>query len=494
MPHSMVKIYGYLLYLVLFVVLFISGHMPVLASKAYPNEKSISFKNGEQSVAAFEGTIQVRENRSNPNSRMIPLTYVRFPATGKQTGVPIIYLAGGPGGSGISTASYPGFRFPLFMAMREFGDVIALDQRGTGKSKITPRCISSQSIPTNKRLFEKQVMQQYKTAVNECVDYWNEQGADILGYTTLESAKDIDQLRKHFGAQKVSLWGISYGSHLAFASLKVMPDNIDKIIIASAEGLNQTVKLPARTDAYFERLQQAINSQPNAAKAFPNIKQLIQRVHKRLDDSPVLLKLPQDDGQTKEFLFQRHHMQGLASAMIADPHRFVSRLLQLYSALDHGILQPLPALVKRAGLDKQVISFDMMALAMDIASGVTDDRLKLVEGQGESSLLGQMLNFPMPQLNRSIKGLDLGDDFRSYPKSAVPTLLLTGTLDGRTYKESQIEATQGLTNLTQVIVKNAGHNLFMVTPEVTQVIQLFMRGEVVKTKQINFELPKFIDD
>jgi pimeloyl-ACP methyl ester carboxylesterase len=494
MPHSMVKIYGYLLYLILFGVLFVSGHMPVLASKAFPNEKSISFKNGEQSVAAFEGTIQVRENRSNPDSRMIPLTYVRFPATGKQTGAPIIYLAGGPGGSGISTASYPGFRFPLFMAMREFGDVIALDQRGTGKSKITPRCISSQSIPTDKRLFEKQVMQQYKTAVNECVDYWNEQGADILGYTTLESAKDIDQLRRHFGAQKVSLWGISYGSHLAFASLKVMPDNIDKIIIASTEGLNQTVKLPARTDAYFERLQQAINSQPNAAKAFPNIKQLIQRVHKRLDDSPVLLKLPQDDGQTKDFLFQRHHMQGLASAMIADPHRFVSRLLQLYSALDHGMFQPLPALVKRAGLDEQVISFDMMALAMDIASGITDDRLKLVEGQAESSLLGKMLNFPMPQLNRSIKGLDLGDDFRSYPKSAVPTLLLTGTLDGRTYLESQIEATQGLTNLTHVIVKNAGHNLFMVTPEVTQVTQQFMRGEVVKTKQIIFELPKFIDD
>jgi pimeloyl-ACP methyl ester carboxylesterase len=494
MPNSMVKIYGYLLYLVLFGVLFISGHMPVLASKTYPNEKSILFKNGEQSVAAFEGTIQVRENRSNPNSRMIPLTYVRFPATRKHSGTPIIYLAGGPGGSGISTASYPGFRFPLFMAMREFGDVIALDQRGTGKSKITPRCISSQSIPTDKRLLEKQVMQQYEAAVKECVDYWNEQGADILGYTTLESAKDIDQLRKHFGAQKVSLWGISYGSHLAFASLKVMPDNIDKIIIASAEGLNQTVKLPARTDAYFERLQQAINSQPNAAKAFPNIKQLIQRVHKRLDDSPVLLKLPQDDGQTKEFLFQRHHMQGLASAMIADPHRFVSRLLQLYSALDHGMFQPLPALVKRAGLDEPVISFDIMSLAMDIASGITDDRLKLVEAQAESSLLGQMLNFPMPQLNRSIKGLDLGDDFRSYPKSAVPTLLLTGTLDGRTYIKSQIEATQGLTNLTHVIVKNAGHNLFMVTPEVTQVIQHFMRGEVVKTKQINFELPKFIDD
>jgi pimeloyl-ACP methyl ester carboxylesterase len=494
MSYSLVKAYGGLVFSIIVSALFLLAAKPALATKDYPHEKSISFKNGEQSVAAFEGTIQVKENRSNPNSRLIPLTYVRFPATGKRPGAPIIYLAGGPGGSGISSASYPGFRFPLFMAMREFGDVIALDQRGTGKSKITPRCISSQSIPLDKRLIEEQVMQQYKAAVNECVEFWKAQGADILGYTSIESAKDIDQLRQHLGAEKVTLWGISYGSHLAFASLKVMPDNIDKMVIASAEGLNQTVKLPVRTDAYFARLQRAINSQPKAARAFPNIKQLIQRVHKRLDDSPVMLKLPKDDGKTKDFLFQRHHMQGLTSAMISDPHRHVSRLLQLYSALDHGMFEVLPALVKQAGLDEQAFSFDIMSLAMDIASGITDDRLKLIESQAESSLLGTMLNFPMPQLNRSIEGIDLGDDFRSYPKSAVPTLLLTGTLDGRTYIESQIEATQGLTNLTQVIVQNAGHNLFMVTPEVTQVIQQFMKDEKIKTKHIKFKLPEFIPD
>ena len=47
-------------------------------------------------------------------------------------------IAGGPGGSGISTAR--GSRFPLFMAMREFGDVIAFDQRGVGQSQGNLRC------------------------------------------------------------------------------------------------------------------------------------------------------------------------------------------------------------------------------------------------------------------------------------------------------------------------------------------------------------------
>jgi pimeloyl-ACP methyl ester carboxylesterase len=458
----------------------------------YPNEKAVVFENDGVKVDAFEGSIQVLENRSDKNSRLIPVHYLRFPATGDKSGSPIVYLAGGPGGSGISTVSYPGFRFPLFMAMREFGDVIALDQRGTGKSRTAPKCESKHGLPLNQVLSDASVTKSYRAAALECVDFWKKQGVDVMGYTTIENAKDIDQLRQHLNAEKVTLWGISYGSHLAFTSMKVMPGKIDKVVIASAEGLNQTVKLPARTDAYFDRLQLAINQQPKAAATYPDIKGLIQRVHKKLDQNPIKLKIPVKDGEAVDFLFQRVHMQGLASAMIADPHRAVPMLLQMYMGVDHGVTQMLPALVQRAGFDKANISFDVMSFGMDVASGVTTDRLNKYRQQADQSIVGKLLNFPMPQLNQVIEGLDLGDEFREYPKSNVPTLLLTGTLDGRTYIESQREATQGLSNLTQVIVKNAGHNLFMVSPEVTKVIQQFMNDETIKATEIEFNLPPFV--
>ncbi len=132
------------------------GISPSIAS-GYANEVEIVFENDGQKVQAFEGSIHVPENRSDKNSRLIPLHYLRFPATGKSPGSPIIYLAGGPGGSGIATVSYPGFRFPLFMALREFGDVIALDQRGTGKSSTAPECTSQQSLPVNQVLSESMV-------------------------------------------------------------------------------------------------------------------------------------------------------------------------------------------------------------------------------------------------------------------------------------------------------------------------------------------------
>jgi len=321
----------------LVTVFMFGGTNKLFASieRLYPNEQAIIFKNGEQSVKAFEGSIQVLENRNNPSSRLIPVKYVRFPATGKVKGSPIIYLSGGPGGSGIAMAKIPRFRFPLFMALREFGDVIALDQRGTGRSKIVQKCHSNQLVPLNQVFNEIQVENLYREAAKECVSFWQREGVDVLGYTSIQSAMDIDELRQHLNAEKVILWGISYGSHLALASLKVMPGKIDKMIIASAEGLDQTVKLPARTDAYFARLQVAINKQSKSAKAYPDITALIRRVHKQLAKSPISLKLSKKNGSKTPFLFQSFHMQGIASAMIADPHRGVPKLLS-FDAFCYG--------------------------------------------------------------------------------------------------------------------------------------------------------------
>ncbi|MFT4796841.1 MAG: pimeloyl-ACP methyl ester carboxylesterase [Candidatus Azotimanducaceae bacterium] len=468
------------------------------AQPMFKNENAIVFETMDgQKTDALEGFIEVPENRSKPQSRMIPVRYVRFPATGSAKDSltkrsPIIYLSGGPGGSGIQTARYPGFRYPLFMALRQHGDVIALDQRGTGASKIVDKCQSGQHIPLTEVATDQQLTVLYQNAARACVQQWTEQGVDVNGYTTLESARDIDDLRRHLEADKVVLWGISYGSHLALASLKAIPNSIEKVVIASAEGLNQTVKLPSRTDAYFQRLQTAVNSQPAAASAYPDIKALMTRVHHQLEVKPILLAVPVKDSEPVDLLFQRYHMQILASSMIADPHRGVPTLLSLYWDLDKGIVGPLTQVLRRGYFNDAEISFDVMPLAMDVASGITDERLELVNQQAKSSLLGLALNFPMPHLNKKIVDLDLGGDFRTEAVSDVPTLLLTGTLDGRTYIDAQVEATAGLSKLTHVLVENAGHNLFMRSPEVTEVIHRFLSGDRITKKRIKIELPEFV--
>src|SRR5262245_15617849 len=92
----------------------------------------------KQKVDADLGHFFVPENRRNPNSRLIELAFVRFKSTASKPGPPVVYLAGGRGGAGAAAAR--GSRVPLFMAMREVGDGIARDQRGTGLAKADLTC------------------------------------------------------------------------------------------------------------------------------------------------------------------------------------------------------------------------------------------------------------------------------------------------------------------------------------------------------------------
>lgn len=464
----------------------------LLTQPAAAAEEAITFETRSGETAeAMRGSFLVPENRADPDSRMIEIGYVRFPAMTQTPGNPIVYLAGGPGGSGTATAQ--GRRFDLFMQMRQHGDVIAFDQRGTGLSaNDMPRCRSSYGGDDLALQTDADLAADYRAAVVECGVFWREQGIDIQGYNTRESARDLAALRAHLGADRIDLWAISYGSHLALAAMNEIPDQLGRIILTGVEGLDQTVKLPARTDAYFDRLQAAVNTQPAAAAAYPDIVGMMRRVQARLEGEPLLLEIPQDDGSSAQLLVQRHHAQQMASMMIADPQN-AALLLALYASLDAGDTRLLVGMLQRLHQPGQTIGLSPMSTAMDLASGVSPERRARFEAQSAEGLVGGYLNFPMPQISGVWEGHDLGEDYRQDPHGDWPVLVLTGTLDGRTYPAGQAEAVSGLSNVHIVTVENAGHNLFMSSTEVHEVMHAFMRSQEDLPDRIAVELPDFTE-
>lgn len=468
----------------LFIRLFLlsvlaAGWMTDTLADARTGEEKIIFEaNSGETTSAYAGTFSVPEYRGDPSSKSISLRYVRFPATSKNPGYPIVYLSGGPGGSGIGTAKWR--RFPLFLAMTAHADVIALDQRGTGQSDGPPECRSSQVAPGTRPLSDEAFAELYRAAIRECAFFWAEQGTNLRGYTTRESVQDLSALREHLGSGRISLWGISYGSHLALAAIKEIPAEIDKVIIASVEGLDQTVKLPSRTDDYFDRLGDILGEE--------DLPGLIRAVHKALDEEPVSLTLDMGERGEVPYLMQRRDLQMMASAAIADPE-WAKRLVGLYKAVHAGDYEPVRSLLARFANPDLPIVLRAMPTAMDRASGITENRLAQVNKEVENSLLGAYLNFPMPQALPELKYIDLGDAFRSKPESSIPTLVLTGSLDGRTYPASQREATSGLTNATHINVEGAGHNLFMSSPAVEEVMQMFLSDREITMTTIEVSIP-----
>ena len=159
---------------------------------------------GGQTYEGERGHLMVRENRKNPNSNLIELVFVRLKSTGDKPGYPTVYLDGGPGSSATGIANVPDY-MRAFHKLREVGDVILLDQRGVGRSKPNLSHLASASLPLDVFADREVALRTFKERAGAAADYFRSKGIDILAYNTIESAHDVDDLRKALGVEKLNL-------------------------------------------------------------------------------------------------------------------------------------------------------------------------------------------------------------------------------------------------------------------------------------------------
>ena len=435
------------------------------------------------------GEITVPENRASQNGRKIKLGFVRFPALHPTTLPPIVYLAGGPGGSGVDAARLPA-RFAIFQALRELTSVIALDQRGTGWSNEIPPCPVSMNLPPDQPTSRDSLTRAVRAAASSCARFWKEAGVDLAAYNTWESAADIDALRHALGVNKISLWGISYGSHLALAILKRYPKSVERVALVGIEGLDETVKLPALTDAFLGRLQSAIGGDPESAKAYPDFLGTMRRVHERLENKPVQVTFKSGAGGDVTLVLGATDVRAAAAALSSDPSR--SRMLPgLYAMMDAGDFSRVAPIVWEVLRKPDAFRFTGMSEAMDVASGISKKRLRRFEEQSRVSLLGDTVNFPMPHIGVALGVPDLGEKFRAPFRSHVPVLFMSGTLDGRTYPESAHDLIGRFRNGSHLVVENGGHNLFEASPLIKDVVVAWFRGDPPNVSKLTLTPPIF---
>ena len=453
--------------------------------------KTITFepRNGE-AVEAIQGYFDSPVRHEKPNGAQLRLSYVRFPSTNPNPGNPIVYLAGGPGGPGSGTAK--GRRFALFMALREVADVIAFDQRGTGYSNQTTPCKREEKFPLDQVLSIKNITQHETKAIQKCIKEWRAQGHDVDAYNTWQSAGDLAVLKNVLGAEKINLWGISYGTHLALAAMKRDESIIDRSVLTGMEGLDQTVKMPAHTNSYLTRVQEAINAQEEAQKMFPDIAATMRRVHEKYNNEPLVIETQNPaTGAAVQLRMDGSVLQLITSFMFIKNPENVARLPGFYTALDNDNTAMMNFIA--TGMLQQMDSdIYLMPTAMDIASGITKKRLKQINKQAPDAVLGNVMNFPMPHLAGQVDIQDLGDKFRKDPVYDGEVLILTGTLDGRTYPEATQQIMKGLKNAEQIMVVNAGHDLFMSDPKITEIIVAYFARKELPYKKVTLEPPSFV--
>jgi len=207
--------------------------------------------------STFEcGTLAVPLDRSGATAGTVTLDVRRSRAAGGAARIAVLPLAGGPGQAASPFAS--SFRSILGAGLAA-RDLLVYDQRGTGRS--TP--LSCGAL-TRAGLTEAQ-------RVEGCAA---QLGPARAFFRTLDSVADIETLRAESGYDKLTIYGVSYGTKVALAYAAAFPDRVEALILDSTVPLDGPDTLRRAT---FASIAPVLN-ELCAGTACPGLKQSVTSV------------------------------------------------------------------------------------------------------------------------------------------------------------------------------------------------------------------------
>jgi pimeloyl-ACP methyl ester carboxylesterase len=419
-------------------------------------------------VDAEMGTFSVPLSRSRPDSGRLKLSVVRFRSTAAAPGPPILYLAGGPGGSAIETARGP--RFPYFMALREAADVLVLDQRGTGLSApLVILCRESWTLPVDRPGDREEMLAPAKSHSESCAALLARNGTRVADYNSDESADDVEDLRKALGVPRLSIWGVSYGTQLALDLVRRHPGTVHRMALVGVEGPDHTLRLPADAEAHLRTVGRL------AGEVVPDLPGLLRSLLDKLGAQPVEVEVfDRFAGRKVKVRAGRFDLQ-LMTAQALGSLEGIRGLPANLLAMSRGDFSSLGESVyrRRKGWLGSALPY-----AVNCASGVSPERWQRILAQEKETLLGRAMDFPFPEICDGWRVPDLGPAYRAPVRSDVPTLFVGGTLDMRTPVSNMEETAAGFPNGERLVVERGGHgdDLLLNVPELPQRLRAFFQG------------------
>lgn len=442
-----------------------------------------------QTYSGELGRLVVRENRNNPKSNLIELAFVRLKSTAERPGYPVVYLDGGPGSSAINLARSPEY-MRAFQKLREVGDVILLDQRGVGRSKPNLGWAAAESLPLNVFADKEVALKTFTERARTAVSHFRSKNVDILGYNNIESAHDVDDLRKALKAEKVNLVGFSYGTHLGLACIRYHGAGLNRVALIGTEGPDHTEKLPSTSDASLRRLAEVVAKAPELQGKLPDMVAVLKRLLDRFEKDPVTVRIT--DARSRkpvDVKVGKFGLQHLIFRDLGDTNDLPIFPAWFYT-MDKGDYSVLSRFVERR-YNQYGFGLSVMTLVMDISSGATKARRLRISREVKSALLGDAMNFPLLNLGSAIDNLDLGPKYRLPIRTTVPTLFLTGDFDNQTPPFQADEVRRFFKFNTHIVVNNAGHESVLTEPRVQQVIVDYLRGLNVGNVKVSLPPIKF---
>jgi pimeloyl-ACP methyl ester carboxylesterase len=445
--------------------------MPAAGTADTPLDRDVTVvlasDDGRDRLAGELRWFDVPVRHADPDGPARRLAYVRLPATSGRPGPPIVVLAGGPGESGIGSLvwSEPG-RPAWWEELRRLGDVIALDQRGTGWSWPVPEAIERWDLPLDHAVDAEEALARADSTCRSMRAWWSERD-DLGAYTVAESADDVAVLATALGAERLRLVGASYGSHLGLAVIRRHPERVERAVLSLVEGPDHTYKLPSRVDAALRGLAARAAAAGERGGGHPDLVGLLEALLARLGQAPARMVAGDATVVVGPFDLQR------AVASRLGDQDAMARLptdLRRLEAGD-GAWLAAAAIQRRRGWPMSATYF-----LTDAASGASVPRRARIAAEASRYPLGGAIDFPFPGIEAAWGSPDVGDGFREPIESAIPVQFLSGSLDGRTPPENVDDIRPGFSRSGHIVVDGIAHDEGLASQAVRQRLSAFLGG------------------
>jgi pimeloyl-ACP methyl ester carboxylesterase len=208
---------------------------------------------GSDRDLAFEcGRTEVPISYDEPGGATLPLFLVRAVMAGQTNRIgSLVVNPGGPGASGADAAIGLSLTLPTELLSRF--DIVGFDPRGVGLS--TPvECISddmkSRMVASEPRPTTDPQLDDAFALTKEIADGCAKEYGDALGtFNTVDTARDMEQLRQSLGDEKLTYLGYSYGTTLGSTYAELFPDKTRALVLDAAVDPDTDKKTNAEASA-----------------------------------------------------------------------------------------------------------------------------------------------------------------------------------------------------------------------------------------------------
>lgn len=407
-------------------------------------------------------------NRARPGTPVIGVEVYRFPASAQaQPGTPpIFFLHGGPSFEGLEgSLKTMGTFEDRWLPLTNVADVVVVGQRGIGSSKPTTTIeTTTPPSPADEAYDLEQAAADYRAVLAGEREYWERAGLDLAGYTVLEAAEDVNEVRAALGYDKITLWGGSFGSHWGMSLMRLHPEIVERAVLRGMEGPDHTYDHPGHLWNVYRRVAEEAEASPELAGRVPDggLVAGFETLARRAGEAPFTVTVTNpEDGSRHDVLFDEQSVRSLARGFTAGLAGWPADVIEMAE----GDFSRAALELYRRSLPEDRSFRTASYFQLDCGSGITPRRLAEQTADPANDVLFRM-NWAY------IEGCpawdsDLGDGFRQNFESDIPTVIAHGTWDTSTPYENALELVPFFKNSKFIPVVRGPHGALRAAMDVS---------------------------